>query len=129
MVKRSKNTAKADKPAKVKPVKKTSTTEKTNSKRRNFVLLDTKNKEIGRYTGNAPRQAALKVANTGVTSIRLRETGIRRKVKDVTEVKIHIFKGSRKQRKKIASDPEWLPEKINYPVVKKVGVEWVPWSN
>jgi hypothetical protein len=100
---------------------------------RNFVLLNTDNEEIGRYTGKAPRQAALKVANTGVTNIRLRETGVRRKVKvggkDKVEVKIHLFKGSRKQRNKKASDPEWLPAKINYPVVKKKGVEWLPWSN
>ncbi len=100
---------------------------------RNFVLLNTDNEEIGRYTGKAPRQAALKVANTGVTNIRLRETGVRRKVKvggeNKTEVKIHLFKGSRKQRNKTATDPDWLPAKINYPVVKKKGVEWLLWSN
>lgn len=106
----------------------------TNEKKvRNFVLLNTDNEEIGRYTGKAPRQAALKVANTGVTNIRLRETGVRRKVKvggkSKVEVKIHLFKGSRKQRAKRDTDPEWLPDQINYPVVKKKGVEWLPWSN
>lgn len=107
--------------------------ETSEKKIRNFVLLNTDNEEIGRYTGKAPRQAALKVANTGVTNIRLRETGVRRRVKvggkDKTEVKIHIFKGSRKQRNKTDTDPEWLPDKINYPVVKKKGVEWLPWSS
>jgi len=103
--------------------------EETDAKKRNFVLLDDDNQEIGRYTGHAPRQAALKVANTGITSIRLRETGVRRKVKGLTEVKIHVFSGSRKQRKKTANDPKWLPDKINYPAVKKVGVEWLEWSS
>jgi hypothetical protein len=98
-------------------------------KTRNFVLLNVENEEIGRYTGKAPRQAALKVANAGITNIRLRETGVRRKVYGKTEVKIHVFKGSRKQRNKTATDPDWLPDKINYPVVKKKGVEWLSWSS
>lgn len=111
------------------PAKVSKSAPEESKKTRNFVLLNTDNEEIGRYTGKAPRQAALKVANSGVTTIRLRETGVRRKINGKTEVKIHVFKGSRKQRDKRASDPEWLPDKVNYPVVKKKGVEWLPWSS
>lgn len=129
-VKQGKISSKSTKPlVKTAKVAKAAKIEETDTKRRNFVLLDDNNQEIGRYTGHAPRQAALKVANTGITSIRLRETGVRRKVRGTTEVKIHVFSGSRKQRKKTANDPEWLPDKINYPAVKKVGVEWLAWSN
>lgn len=102
-------------------------------KKRNFVLLNTDMEDIGRYTGKSPRQAALKVANSGVTDIRLRESGVRRRRKTregvIVEVKIHKFTGKRVQRKKIETDPEWMPDKVNVPKVTKKGVEWVVWRN
>jgi hypothetical protein len=47
-------------------------------------------------------------------SIRLRERGTK---------KVHIFTGERKQVKKPAGAPAWMPEKIWKPNVKKVGTE------
>ena len=81
---------------------------------RNFALRDAKGNEIGIFSGKQPRQAALKAANRGVKDIRLRERGTK---------KVHIFTGERKQVKKPANAPTWMPAKIWKPQVKKVGVE------
>ena len=81
---------------------------------RNFVLRDKDDNEIGVFTGKQPRQAALKAANRGYTDIKLRERGTK---------KVHVFTGERKQVKKPASAPAWMPEKIWKPIVKKIGIE------
>jgi hypothetical protein len=81
---------------------------------RNFALRDAKGDEIGVFTGKSPRQAALKAANRGVKDIRLRERGTK---------KVHIFTGERKQVKKPANAPAWMPAKIWKPNVKKIGME------
>ena len=81
---------------------------------RNFALRDATGNEEGVFTGRSPRQAALKAANRGVTDIRLRERGTK---------KVHIFTGKRKQVKKPANAPAWMPAKIWKPFVKKVGTE------
>ena len=81
---------------------------------RNFALRDAKGNEEGAFTGKSPRQAALKAANRGITDIRLRERGTK---------KVHIFTGERKQLKKPAGAPAWMPEKIWKPNVKKIGTE------
>jgi hypothetical protein len=81
---------------------------------RNFALRDAKGNEDGVFTGKSPRQEALKAANRGITDIRLRERGTK---------KVHIFTGERKQVKKPANAPAWMPAKIWKPVVKKIGVE------
>ena len=82
--------------------------------KRNFVLRDAKGNENGIFTGKLPRQAALKAANRGVKDIRLRERGTK---------KVHIFTGERKQVKKPANAPAWMPAKIWKPNVKKVGTK------
>jgi hypothetical protein len=81
---------------------------------RNFALRDKDGNEIGVFTGKQPRQAALKAANRGHTDIRLRERGTK---------KVHLFVGERKQVKKPANAPAWMPDKIWKPKAKKVGTE------
>jgi len=113
-----------------KPVKKSVKAVKEATAKRNFLLLDKKMNKLGKYTGNSPRQAALKIANAGVTDIMIREAGKRRSRTTradgkITEILIHSYKGSRKQRPKTASDPAWLPDMVNIPHVKKLGTEWV----
>ena len=81
---------------------------------RNFALRDKDGNEVGVFTGKAPRQAALKAANRGHTDIRLRERGTK---------KVHVFTGERVQVKKPKSAPEWMPDEIWKPKVKKVGVD------
>jgi hypothetical protein len=80
---------------------------------RNFVLIEG-GKEVGIFTGKSPRQAALKAANRGYTSITLRERGTK---------KLHIFKGLRKKVKAPEPRPEWMPEEIWKPSVKKIGTK------
>lgn len=100
------------------------------STKRNFMLLNLQHEDIGKFTGKSPRQAALKVANSGVIDIALRETGQRRvrSTRDgkVTEYKIHYFTGSRIKRAKTEKDPDWMPEMVNIPHVEKLGSEWIP---
>jgi hypothetical protein len=81
---------------------------------RNFALRDLEGNEIGVFTDKSPRQAALKAANRGHTDIRLRERGTK---------KVHVFTGERVQVDKPKGAPEWMPEKIWKPLVKKIGVE------
>jgi len=72
------------------------------------------------FTGRQPRQAALKAATRGFTTIELRERG--RRNKDGTYT-IHMFKGSMKKIKLGDDRPDWLPEMVRKPVVKKAGIK------
>ncbi len=91
-------------------------------KKRKFVLRDKNGKESGVFTGNQPRQAALKAANRskGTKSkpieIRLRERGSK---------KVHIYKGWKETVAAPTNKPEWMPDKVNKPFVKKVGTKRV----
>lgn len=128
--------SKVIKAAKAKLVSKTETKTKTKikpevaTKKRNYVLLSKAGEEIGRYTGSAPRQAALKAANAGVVDIFLRETGVKRvrSTRDfgrISEIKIHTYRGSKSLKPKKPTDPAWLPDMISIPKVEKICTEWV----
>ncbi len=86
------------------------------SNTRNFVLRDEEGNEHGVFTGKQPRQAALKVANRGKgtkkkpETIMLRERGTK---------KVHVFKGWKQIVEAPANKPDWMPDKINKPFVKK----------
>jgi hypothetical protein len=87
---------------------------------KNFILRNKDGSEDGVFTGRQPRQAALKAANRFGGSkdkpveIRLRERGTK---------KIHIFKGWKEMINAPKNKPSWMPDKINKPFVKKVGIE------
>jgi len=87
---------------------------------RNFVLREKNGKETGVFTGNQPRQAALKAANRSKgtkgkpVELRLRERGSK---------KVHIFKGWKELVSAPKNKPAWMPAKINKPNVKKIGSE------
>ncbi|MCX6774908.1 MAG: chromosomal protein MC1 [DPANN group archaeon] len=66
------------------------------------------------FTGSSPRRAALKAATRGFTDIRLRERGTDR---------LHVFKGGRKRVAAPSNRPDWLPEQIWRPTVKKSKLE------
>ncbi len=83
-------------------------------KKRYFVLLDENGNEIGVFTGRQPRQAALKAATRGYTTIRLRERGTN---------KIHIYEGSRKKVPAPPNAPSWMGSEVWKPVVRKIGIE------
>ncbi len=90
------------------------------AKTRNFVLLEKNGKEAGVFTGNQPRQAALKAANRSKgtkakpVEIRLRKKRTKR---------VHIFKGWKELISAPKDKPAWMPNKINKPNVKKIGIE------
>ncbi len=89
------------------------------AKLKNYVVLEKNRKEDGVFTGNQPRQAALKVANRSKgtkadpVEIRLRERGTK---------KIHVFKGWKETIPAPKNKPAWMPDMINKPNVKKVGI-------
>jgi hypothetical protein len=89
---------------------------------KNFVLRDEDGNEHGVFTGKQPRQAALKAANRGEGTkdkpeiIRLRERGTK---------KVHVFKGWKELVKAPENKPEWMPEEISKPFVKKEKVETI----
>ncbi len=80
-------------------------------------------KEDHVFKGKGARQAALKAASRGLKDtdglIKLREHS---KKKD-GKWRIHIFEGSVKKIAKPANAPDWMPDTINKPVVKKLRVE------
>ena len=80
---------------------------------KNYALRDKNGNEVAVFTGKAPRQAALKAANRGYTDIRLREKGTKN---------VHVFSGERIQVSKPKGAPDWMPDKIWKPKVKKEGI-------
>ncbi len=87
--------------------------------KRNYVLRGKNGEERGVFSGNQPRQAALKAANRSKgtkakpVEIRLRQSGTK---------KVHIFKGWKEIVPAPKNKPAWMPDKINKPNVEKVGV-------
>ena len=87
---------------------------------RNFVLRDENGNEHGVFTGKQPRQAALKAANRGEGTksepeiIHLRERGTK---------KVHVFKAWKQIVKAPENRPNWMPEEISKPFVKKEKIE------
>jgi len=90
------------------------------SETRNFVLREKDGTEKGVFTGKQPRQAALKAANrcNGTKSdpveIRLRERGSK---------KVHVYLAWKEKVKAPENKPDWMPDEINKPNVKKIGIE------
>ena len=80
-------------------------------------------KEDNVFKGKGARQAALKAASRGLKDsdglIKLREHGQKKDGK----WRLHIFKGSVAKVAKPANAPDWMPDKINKPTVKKLRVE------
>ncbi len=84
------------------------------AEKRNFVLMKGGKDTDSIFTGRAPRQAALKAANRGITDIKLRERGTK---------KVHKFTGSRSKVAAPANAPSWMGKEVWKPSVKKSGIE------
>jgi hypothetical protein len=80
---------------------------------RYFVLVEG-GRETAVFTGKQPRQAALKAASRGKTDIWLRERGTK---------KLHHFRGERRKVRAPDSRPDWMPEMVWKPNVKKLGIK------
>lgn len=82
--------------------------------KRNFVLrIDNKDSEHV-FTGFMPRDAALKAASRGFEKISLRERGTK---------KAHIYEGERDKVAAPLNKPEWMPEEVWKPNVRKIKIE------
>jgi len=88
----------------------------TNEKKpkRNFVLMDGGKDTTHVFTGRAPRQAACKACVRGHTKIVLREKGTK---------KLHHFQGTIVEKPKPKGAPDWMPDIVKIPKVKKIKTE------
>ncbi|QLG28239.1 non-histone chromosomal MC1 family protein [Halorarum halophilum] len=92
--------------------------------KRNFALRETDGDEESVYSGNTPRQAALKAARrlepgnseeaADRTELRLREKG--------TD-KVHIYDGWAWRESAPDNKPDWMPGEITEANVSKKGIE------
>jgi len=92
--------------------------------KRNFALRDQSGEETSVFSGNTPRQAALKAArrlepassesSADETELRLREKG--------TD-KVHIYDGWAWEEEAPDDKPDWMPEEITEANVSKKGIE------
>ena len=92
--------------------------------KRNFALRDQSGEETSVFSGNTPRQAALKAArrlepaqgesNADKTELRLREKG--------TD-KVHIYDGWAWNEEAPDDKPDWMPDEITEANVSKQGIE------
>lgn len=92
------------------------------AKKKYYVLREGSKDTEHVFTGSSPRQAALKAATRGFSSINLRERG--RRNKDGT-YSVHVFKGERVKASAPKNAPRWMPSTIWKPVVKKIKVDHV----
>lgn len=98
--------------------------ETTKSNQRNFAVREENGEETSVFTGQTPRQAALKVARrldpaeneaeATRESIRLRETGTK---------KLHLYEAWAWRDDAPENKPEWLPETITEANVSKLGIK------
>ena len=92
--------------------------------KRNFALREDNDNESSVFSGNTPRQAALKAArrlepadgeaNADRVELRLREKG--------TE-KVHIYEGWSWREEAPDDKPDWMPDVITEANVSKQGIE------
>jgi len=98
--------------------------ETTKSDHRNFVVREDDGEETSVFTGQTPRQAALKAARrldaaeseqeATRESIRLRETSTK---------KLHLYEGWAWREQAPETKPDWMPEMITQANVSKEGIE------
>lgn len=91
--------------------------------KRNFALREGQGDENSVFSGNTPRQAALKAArrlspassenSASKTELRLREKG--------TD-KVHIYEGWAWEEAAPDNSPDWMPEEITEANVSKQGI-------
>lgn len=91
--------------------------------KRNFALRE-ENDEESVFSGNTPRQAALKAARRlepapSETAAAKQELRLREKGTD----KVHIYEGWAWEEQAPDNKPDWMPEEITEANVSKKGIE------
>lgn len=94
--------------------------------KRNFALREEEGEEPSVFSGNTPRQAALKAARrlepapsedaANMTELRLREKG--------TD-KVHIYEGWAWNEEAPDDKPDWMPQEITEANVSKEGIDHI----
>lgn len=97
--------------------------------KRNFALREGNGEESSVFSGNTPRQAALKAARrieveyddeeearANAAEIKLREKG---------SDKVHIYDAWAWEEESPADSPDWMPEEITEANVSKKGIEHI----
>ena len=94
--------------------------------KRNFALRETNGDESSVFSGNTPRQAALKAArrlepapsenDADPTELRLREKGTDQ---------VHIYEGWAWRESSPDDSPDWMPSEITEANVSKQGIEHI----
>jgi hypothetical protein len=94
------------------------------SDKRNFTLREETGEETSVFSGNTPRQAALKVARrldpaeseaqASREDFRLREKGTKR---------LHLYEGWAWREQAPEDKPDWMPETVTEANVSKEGIE------
>ena len=93
--------------------------------KRNFALRHQNGTEDSVFSGNTPRQAALKAAR------RLSEVGSSESAAERKEIrlrekgtdKVHIYEGWAWEEEAPSDKPDWMPSKITEANVSKKGIE------
>ena len=95
--------------------------------KRNFALRDSNGNESSVFSGNTPRQAALKAARrlqsvgNSEDSAPREELRLREKGTD----KVHIYEAWAWEETAPADSPDWMPENITEANVSKKGIDHV----
>ncbi len=92
--------------------------------KRNFALRESNGEETSVFSGNTPRQAALKAARRlepAPSEAEIEETELRLREKG-TE-KVHIYDGWAWEQEAPDDKPDWMPEEITEANVSKKGIE------
>ena len=92
--------------------------------KRNFALRQSNGEESSVFSGNTPRQAALKAARrlepaSGESSAEETELRLREKGTD----KVHIYDGWAWEESAPDDKPDWMPQEITEANVSKNGIE------
>ncbi|MHC3436746.1 non-histone chromosomal MC1 family protein [Natrialbaceae archaeon A-gly3] len=92
--------------------------------KRNFALRESNGEETSVFSGNTPRQAALKAARRlepAPSEAEIEETELRLREKG-TE-KVHIYDGWAWEEEAPDDKPDWMPDEITEANVSKKGIE------
>ena len=95
--------------------------------KRNFALRDSDGSESSVFSGNTPRQAALKAArrleSVGESEDAAQRTELRLREKGTD--KVHIYEAWAWEESSPGDSPDWMPEEITEANVSKKGIEHV----
>jgi len=95
--------------------------------KRNFALQDSAGDETSVFSGNTPRQAALKAARrlTEVGSSEEAAERIELRLREKGTDKVHIYDAWAWETTAPSDKPDWMPQRITEANVSKKGIEHI----